>query len=62
MKSLLRLLGSVATTLLGLLLVTFIISRFLPADPVLAVVGDHASESTIQAARIRLGLDQPIIV
>ena len=62
MKSLLRLLGSVATTLLGLLLVTFVISRFLPADPVLAVVGDHASESTIQAARIRLGLDQPIIV
>jgi len=42
--------------------VTFVISRFLPADPVLAVVGDHASESTIAAARIRLGLDQPIIV
>lgn len=62
MKSLLRVLGSVVTTLLGLLLVTFVISRFLPADPVLAVVGDHASDSTIQAARIRLGLDQPIIV
>jgi peptide/nickel transport system permease protein len=62
MKSALRLLGSVVTTLLGLLLVTFFISRFLPADPVLAVVGDHASESTIQAARVRLGLDQPIIV
>lgn len=62
MKSFLGLLGSVATTLLGLLLVTFVISRFLPADPVLAVVGDHASESTIQAARVRLGLDQPIIV
>src|SRR5215510_5498993 len=62
MKSFLRLLGSVATTLLGLLLVTFVISRFLPADPVLAVVGDHASESTIAAARVRLGLDQPIIV
>lgn len=62
MKSVLRLLGSVATTLLGLLLVTFVISRFLPADPVLAVVGDHASDSTIAAARIRLGLDQPIIV
>ena len=62
MKSFLRVLGSVVITLLGLLLVTFVISRFLPADPVLAVVGDHASDSTIQAARIRLGLDQPIIV
>jgi peptide/nickel transport system permease protein len=62
MKSFLRLLASVATTLILLLLVTFVISRFLPADPVLAVVGDHASDSTIAAARIRLGLDQPIIV
>ncbi len=31
-----------STTLFGLLLVTFIISRMLPADPVLAIVGDHA--------------------
>jgi peptide/nickel transport system permease protein len=62
MKAALRLILSVATTLLGLLLVTFIIGRLLPADPVLAVVGDHASESTIQAARVRLGLDRPILV
>jgi peptide/nickel transport system permease protein len=62
MKAAFRLILSVATTLLGLLLVTFIIGRLLPADPVLAVVGDHASESTIQAARVRLGLDKPILV
>lgn len=62
MKAALRLILSVATTLLGLLLVTFVIQRLLPADPVLAVVGDHASESTIEAARIRLGLDKPILV
>jgi len=62
MKAALRLILSVATTLLGLLLVTFVIQRMLPADPVLAVVGDHASESTIAAARIRLGLDKPILV
>jgi peptide/nickel transport system permease protein len=62
MKAAFRLILSVATTLLGLLLVTFIIARLLPADPVLAVVGDHASESTIEAARVRLGLDKPIIV
>lgn len=62
MKAALRLILSVATTLLGLLLVTFVIARLLPADPVLAVVGDHASESTIEAARVRLGLDKPILV
>ena len=62
MKSFVRVVLSIATTLLGLLVVTFVISRMLPADPVLAVVGDHASESTIEAARIRLGLDKPLIV
>jgi peptide/nickel transport system permease protein len=60
MKAILRVVLSVATTLLGLLVVTFVISRMLPADPVLAVVGDHASESTIEQARIRLGLDKPL--
>jgi peptide/nickel transport system permease protein len=49
-------------TMLGLLVVTFIISRMLPADPVLAIVGDHASESTIAAAREQLGLNHPIPV
>ena len=36
MKSVLRTFISIATTLLGLLVVTFVISRMLPADPVLA--------------------------
>jgi peptide/nickel transport system permease protein len=60
LRSVFRVFLSVATTLLGLLLVTFVISRLLPADPVLAIVGDHASETTIAAAREKLGLDKPI--
>jgi peptide/nickel transport system permease protein len=62
LKSISKVLLSIATTMLGLLVVTFIISRLLPADPVLAIVGDHASESTIAAARTKLGLDHPIPV
>ena len=62
LKSVGKVLLSIATTMLGLLVVTFIISRLLPADPVLAIVGDHASESTIAAARTKLGLDHPIPV
>ena len=57
-----KVLLSIATTMLGLLVVTFVISRLLPADPVLAIVGDHASESTIAAAREQLGLNHPIPV
>lgn len=62
LKSIGKVLLSIAMTMLGLLVVTFIISRLLPADPVLAIVGDHASESTIAAARTKLGLDHPIPV
>ena len=53
---------SIATTMLGLLVVTFIISRLLPADPVLAIVGDHASDATVAAAREKLGLNHAIPV
>jgi peptide/nickel transport system permease protein len=55
-----RLLATVAVTLLGLLFVTFLIGRVVPVDPVLAVVGDRASKSTYDAAYIALGLDKPL--
>lgn len=52
---------SVAVTLLGLLLVTFLIGRVVPVDPVLAMVGDRASQSTYDAAYHQLGLDKPLV-
>ncbi len=55
-----KLLATVAITFLGLLIVTFIIGRVVPVDPVLAVVGDRASKSTYDAAYIALGLDKPL--
>ncbi len=56
----LRLLATVAVTFLGLLLVTFLIGRVMPVDPVLAVVGDRASAEVYEAAKIRLGLHLPL--
>jgi peptide/nickel transport system permease protein len=50
-----------AITLLGLLAVTFIIGRVVPIDPVLAIVGDRASQSTYLRVRRELGLDEPLI-
>jgi peptide/nickel transport system permease protein len=52
---------SVLMTLLGLLLVTFLIGRVVPVDPVLAMVGDRASASVYEKARIELGLDRPLL-
>lgn len=51
-----------AITLLGLAVVTFAMTRLAPLDPALQLVGDHASASTYAAARLELGLDQPLPV
>jgi peptide/nickel transport system permease protein len=53
-------LGTLAITLLGLLLITFIIGRVVPIDPVLSIVGERATEAQMQAVRDTLGLDLPL--
>ena len=55
-----RELTTVAITMFGLLLVTFLIARVIPIDPVLAVVGDHARPEVYDKARLELGLDKPL--
>ena len=57
-----RLLASLAATLLGLLLITFLIGRVMPIDPVLAVVGERATNEVYMATRAAMGLDDPLIV
>ena len=47
-------------TLLGLLIVTFVVGRMLPIDPVLAAVGDRAPAEVIAKARAEMGLDLPL--
>jgi peptide/nickel transport system permease protein len=51
---------SVAATFLGLLLVTFLIGRVVPIDPVLAAVGDRAPAEVYERVRLELGLDKPL--
>lgn len=51
-----------AATFLGLLAITFVIGRIIPIDPVVAVVGDRASQEVYDATREELGLDDPMIV
>ena len=56
-----NLLFSVGLTFLGLTCVTFVIGRVIPIDPVLAIVGDKASNETYERVRLQLGLDQPLL-
>lgn len=57
-----RTFASVAATLFGLLALTFFIGRLLPLDPVLAILGDDASQEAYDKLYHQLGLDQPLYV
>ena len=59
---LLRGVGGVGASLLGLLVLTFLIGRVMPLDPVLAIVGPDADRSTYLQVQQQLGLDQPLAV
>jgi peptide/nickel transport system permease protein len=54
-------LAVIAATYLGLLAVTFFIGRVIPVDPVLAVVGERASEEVVARTREELGLNKPLV-
>jgi len=49
-------------TLLGLLILVFIISRVIPGDPAALVAGETATPEQVKAIRIQLGFDQPLYV
>lgn len=53
-------LSQVLITLFGLLLLTFFIGRVMPIDPVLAIVGPDADQSTYQQVYHQLGFDQSL--
>jgi peptide/nickel transport system permease protein len=58
----LRRLAWFVPTLLGLLAVTFVISRVIPADPVALLAGETATPAQVEALRRQLGFDRPLAV
>jgi peptide/nickel transport system permease protein len=60
LRTALRVVAQLALTFLGLLLVTFVIGRVVPIDPVLAAVGERAPPDVYEQARIELGLHLPL--
>ena len=47
-------------TFIGLLAVTFVISRVVPIDPVTSILGERATAQQIEDTRTKLGLDEPM--
>jgi len=56
-----RLLLMVPTFFLVMVII-FLLVRFLPGDPAIAIAGDKASDADIEAIRDRLGLNEPMLV
>src|SRR5450830_710630 len=58
---LLRRLAGMVAVMIGVSIITFAISHVIPADPVVAALGDHARDDQIAAFRAEYGLDQPVV-
>jgi peptide/nickel transport system permease protein len=58
----LRRLGISALTVLGLVLVVFLVTRILPGDAAAARLGPEATPDDIAALRAQYGLDDPLLV
>lgn len=59
--SAIKLPASMLITLIGLLFVTFFIGRVMPIDPVLAVVGERATQEIYEATKEAMGLNKPLL-
>lgn len=55
-----RVLLQLAVTVVGIVTVAFFLMRAIPGDPALYMLGDFATEASLEALRTRLGLDLPV--
>src|SRR6201988_4531529 len=49
-------------SLVGVVIVTFLLTRALPGDPAAYFAGPAATKEAIEQVRVKLGLDKPLIV
>jgi peptide/nickel transport system permease protein len=54
--------GFTIFVIFGVTLITFVISHVIPADPVVAYLGEHAPPDLVEKVRHQIGLDRPLPV
>jgi len=54
--------GLTVFVIFGVTLITFFITHVVPADPVVAYLGDHAPPDLVEKVRHQIGLDRPLPV
>lgn len=62
LMNMLRKIGIYLLVLLGLSILVFIIGRVIPGDPARQALGPRAPEATVQALRVEMNLDKPVVV
>lgn len=61
-RHILRRLVLAIPTLFAVVTIIFLVVRVVPGDPARAVLGDYASEETIEAYREQMGLNEPLLI
>src|SRR5690625_7265226 len=51
---------SLVFVVIGVSIITFIVSNLIPGDPARLVAGERATDEIVQAMRAKLGLDLPL--
>src|SRR4249919_2217465 len=49
-------------SLVGVVIVTFLLTRALPGDPAAYFAGPAATKEAVEQIRVKLGLDKPLVV
>lgn len=62
MRQVLKRLGTALPSLIGVVIVTFLLTRALPGDPAAYFAGPAATAEAVEQIREKLGLDQPLLV
>ncbi len=61
-RHILRALLSAVPTLMGVLTCVFLLTRFIPGDPAVLILGEDAPQEQVLKLRKDLGLDQPVYI
>jgi ABC-type dipeptide/oligopeptide/nickel transport system permease component len=62
MRQVMKRLGTALPSLIGVVIVTFILTRALPGDPAAYFAGPAATAEAVEQIREKLGLDRPLVV
>ena len=59
-RNIMQRIGQAAIVLIGVVLLTFVLLRIVPGNPVETMMGEHADAATVARMTAEMGLDQPL--